>query len=379
MSSQILHNNYLKEGNYLTVTPSSEASGFPIENAFDEPRRTTIWRTAGHYYIPASYTIRFEETASTPLEATITSGDYSSFTALATEIKTQLEVVGASTYTVSQNATSKLITITSNGAGGGGVFNLLWSSSVQMAGLLGFGASDLTGALSYTSSVPKTSTSEYIFVDFGGPVNPDIAVFSWRSDQNTNISPNATCLLEGSHSNNFVTVPFSTSGTFSDYGFVLKKASTSDDGIATTGYRYWRFSIIDSENTLGYIDIGSIYIGDYMNFTRGAVQFPFTMGFEAESSRQVTYSGSVIANKKYVTRTFSLDWFALTQAEKEDLDDFFRETSTVEPFYILLDQNSVVGLETEKSLIYSRFTSPISWTMDFPGVFSADMSLREDI
>jgi hypothetical protein len=97
----------------------------------------------------------FEETGSVQLTATLSVGFYDG-TSLATEIQTQLNSVGASTYSVSFSTVTKKMTITSNGAGGAGIFTMLFltgtNTASTIANTIGFyDTIDHTGLLSYVS------------------------------------------------------------------------------------------------------------------------------------------------------------------------------------------------------------------------------------
>ena len=210
-------------------------------------------------------------------------------------------------------------------------------------------------------------------------VNPDAVVVSWRSDEAVKISASAIVRLRANLTNNMTSSPFNETMTKTDYAFFTKKTLLTDDGLAPIAYRFWQIEIEDPTNPLGYFDIGSVFIGDWMNFERGRVQFPQSVDYETGSNKQVTEGGSVIARKKYTTRTLSASWFGLTQAEKELVDEFNYEVSSALPFYLMLDSGTVVSDSVEKSLLYCRYDSPPSWTMDFPGVYSLDMQIREEI
>lgn len=100
----------------------------------------------------------FEETVDTELTATLTNATYSAAT-LCTEIKTQMEVVGASVYTVTFES-GNVFKIASDGAGGGNIFNLLCYTGTNASNgvlpYIGFGSIDLKAAvlpeLDYTAA-----------------------------------------------------------------------------------------------------------------------------------------------------------------------------------------------------------------------------------
>jgi hypothetical protein len=93
----------------------------------------------------------FEETTGVQMTLSLVNGIYTG-TELAAHIQNVMNTHAASvsTYTVSWDG--KRFTFTSDGAGGAGEFNLLWTVNASPAHLLGFdNSSDDTGSLSYES------------------------------------------------------------------------------------------------------------------------------------------------------------------------------------------------------------------------------------
>jgi len=98
--------------------------------------------------------IDFEETEATELTATLTAGSYTP-SALATEIKTQLEVAGESVYTVTYDSDTRKFNIASDRSGGGMIFELLFGSGTNAlkssSGILGYDVEDLANAAAHES------------------------------------------------------------------------------------------------------------------------------------------------------------------------------------------------------------------------------------
>ena len=116
---------------------SSEAATFEFENVLARSRRSRTWHSAGGWLVTASNkTIIFRETTGLNLYAYIAEGEYTSDTTFFAAIKAALEVYGASTYSVSRDTVTAKIKITSNGVGGGGIFELRWTASTGAAALL---------------------------------------------------------------------------------------------------------------------------------------------------------------------------------------------------------------------------------------------------
>lgn len=102
----------------------------------------------------ANNKLDFEETAASELTATLTNGAYTP-AELATEIKTQLEVAGASIYTITYDSQLGKYTLASDLAGGGNTFKLLAQSGTNFAQsayqTLGFDIEDQATAATQTS------------------------------------------------------------------------------------------------------------------------------------------------------------------------------------------------------------------------------------
>jgi len=122
-----------------------------------------------------------ETTAGTEITATLTQGTYSP-SGLATEIKTQLDAEGASTYTVSYASSTRKFSITSDLGGGDGLFSLLGASgtNVYVSSLPTFGLAitDHTGAATYTSERPLgaiAKLSQPMFLQNGNKANTEVS------------------------------------------------------------------------------------------------------------------------------------------------------------------------------------------------------------
>ncbi len=104
-----------------------------------------------------------------PFTATLSSGSYTS-SELATELKIQLELVGAGTYTITYNAPQHTFTIAVSGVV---VLKFLFASNTLNSGrlLIGFNDIDTVGSASDTSDFPiqlqKNETIYFNFPDSG--------------------------------------------------------------------------------------------------------------------------------------------------------------------------------------------------------------------
>lgn len=101
-----------------------------------------------------------EDSGITELTALISAGSYS-FTDLASEIALRMNNIGGQEYIVTANRADRTYTISASGPSN---FDLLFSSGsnsgLSIASVIGFAATDLTGANTYTSAT--SAGSEYI-------------------------------------------------------------------------------------------------------------------------------------------------------------------------------------------------------------------------
>src|SRR3990167_10696644 len=203
---------------YANFYNSSADASFPITNVRDGDRRTKYWRTAGYWNIVSGdNTIVFQETSAVNITATITAAEYTSTTSFIAAVKSALDAAGDSTYTVSQDATTDKLKIVSNGAGGGGIFSLIWThaDSTDMAAVMGFDtASDQTGAITYTADVLKIHTNEFITIDLGMAGNPRGFALIYDRNNPLPLSPDATITLQGNETNAWSDPSFSQSIEF---------------------------------------------------------------------------------------------------------------------------------------------------------------------
>lgn len=139
------YNFYMKWIRYSVYTPKTQAVA---EYRWYDPTSDLFTIHAGNH------TLSFEETGGVTITATLTDGIYTG-AALATELQTQLNAAGSSTYTVTWSGTR--FTITSDGTGGAGIFTIEWTANTGLAHMLGFnGSADDSGALAYSGDWDRT-------------------------------------------------------------------------------------------------------------------------------------------------------------------------------------------------------------------------------
>ncbi len=378
MGVRILWDNFLDTNLVSSQTESSEQTAFPADNLFNFQRRSKVWRSNGYFEITSSNNgIVFRETTAVDLTATVAAANYTSASALYTAIKTALEAAGASTYTVAQDSTTLKHKITSDGGGGGGIFEIDWThASSTMASVLGFNTDEEdTGALTYTADSLKVHTSEWIKWDFGISTLPNAFCLIGARNSPMKITPSATIKLQGNETDEWSSPSTDTTLTYQD-DVIFTVSST---GLWSEALRYARLYIEDKDNTAGYVEIGSLFLGDYFEAARGAAQYPFQGQYVDRSITSFSEGGQTFSDVRDKAEVFSITWFGLNIADKESIDTLWLELGTSNPFFVQFDPDTNFSSSGNNMIRYVKFQSPPSYELVSPANFSCKMTLREEI
>ena len=373
--SRLLNRNYTESSLAANRYVSSEDASFPVSNLYDKYRRRKVWRSAGFYEIASgSNTIVFRESAGVDLTATITPGEYESFTLFAAAVKAALEAAGVATYTVSKES-DKRIKILSDLSGGATVFELRWASSTAMAAIIGFDAVNLSGAAFYVADDIAIHTEEWIKWDMGVGLNPDSFILASQRNEYLKFSPSAVIRLQGNDTDNWSSPAYDQVVTFEDSTLLLHQ----DGGLHTAPLRYWRVKIVDKRNPNGYVEAGLVFLGTSVDLARGCIRFPFraepidpTLVFYSES-------GQRFADKRPQSEKIDIEWNVVTSADREALRSVFASVGLHTPFWIIADPTAAFA---SSNSVWTRYVSFLSVPRDAlitPNNWDVFMSFREEI
>lgn len=369
--------NYIDVAAY--VFEGSENAIYPAENAFNLNKRKKVYRTGGYWDLRfVDTTIVFRESVGVDLTATIVAAEYSDTATFLLAIEAALEAAGASNYSVTLAGSGK-ITIASDGAGGGGILQLMWtdSASADMADILGFDtASNSTGALSYVADILRIHTNEQIIFDLGFPSNPKAFVAVGERNLPLKISPNAVVKIQGNHTNTFTTPAVDLTVNYEDFAL----ARWDVDGLGgVNSYRYWRFYIEDKSNVRQYLEFNAIYLGDMHDATRGCVVFPLETNKIDNSQIIFSEHGQAFAREIPKSQIVRLGWEVLTKDEVESLNEHWENVGLTQSFFVILDLQEAFTTQKEKSVMLVKFDSEISTRLVSPNNFQMAWQLREQL
>lgn len=378
MSVHILAENFLDPDIFSNRFVSSEQAAFPVDNVLNKVRRSKIYRSNGYWEITASNNILiFQETTAVNLTATIAVGNYTSSATLFAAIKSALELTGDSTYTVTAATLSGKVQIVSNGFGGGGIFSLMTSNvGSTMASLLGFNILvDYTGSLTVLADLLRVSTGEWIKFDFGISTNLEAFVLIGARNSPIKISPGAVIKLQASETDAWTTPSYQTTVTYHDQAMFL----TQIGGLHTEALRYWRLSIQDLDNPLGYIEIGSIYLGNIFQPSIGDVNFPLDSNLKDNSNTVISEGGQTLSDIREKTQEFTLLWQYIRKEDAEFFGKMFNDFGKSFPFFLIMDPNSFFNSSENLSIRYVKFKEEPVLSLIRPDLFSFQAIVREEL
>jgi hypothetical protein len=355
---------------------SSEQAAFPVTNAYSKTRRSKVWRSNGYYKVTSlNNTIVLRDDANTDKYASIAIGEYNSAASFMSAVDAALESAGAANYTVTQSSSLKFI-ITSDLSGGSTAFKLMTSDPLFTAiDLLGFDDSiDRTGASSYTADYLRINQSEWILWDMGISTNPKNFILIGSRNSAIKISPSAVVKLQGNFTNNFSAPAYEATLNYDDQAIY----KFSDTGLHTQALRYWRLYIED-QNPTGYVEVGSFFLGNHFDPTRGRVKFPFQSDYIDRSTTVYSEGGQSYSDVQQQSQKFSIEWNALTKDEMQKITDFFNEYGTARPFFISFDSDASFTPTANQMIKYVKFENEPSYQLVSPNNFSCNMKLREEL
>lgn len=372
--SLITDANFVDPNSIDEATFSSETKNFEAQNIYNRQQRSRVWRSGGYYSVDSTNNkIVFDEDGGGNITATVTEDNYASQAAFAAAIKAALELAGAGTYTVEQDATSGKWKIT---AAGLTTLDIIWTDgdSAGMAGLMGYStAADDTGSLVYTADSLRINSEEWLLWDMGLSSLPTGFVLLGDRNEPIKLSSGSVIKIQGNHTNNFITQIYSKTIVYDEDALFEFDAT----GLGNTYLRYWRVQIVDTANANGYIELGYAFLGSTIQPTRGNPAFPFN-GSQSDRTDIVTaIGGQVYGNDRVRGDDFTIDWQKLTTDEKENFDLHFKNKGLTFPFIVYLDKDLAFSSRQSYFLRLVRYVDSPRYSLVSPNNWSVTMNVRE--
>lgn len=362
--------NYTQEPETVTTASSSNVN-YPVSNISKYFRNKT-WRSkgTGNFVISTNNKIDFKESAlGSELTATITAGTYTS-TTLATELKTQLEAIGAETYTVSFSQTTGLWTVTSSGV----YFSILNLTGTNQAtsilkNHLGFANSDRTGSLTYAGSNISIHTEEWIKFDLITTESIDSVVLLFPKEDGIQLSSNAVVKVQANATDTWSSPAVDQTLTIDNTYEIASHYFTTDQN-----YRYWRISIVDSANVNLYVSLGVVILGksEFVHTPDNGITYSLT----DTSSVQRNDFGNEFVDEYPCIATLDMNLSVMDYADAKIIENAFRINGVRKPIFIAIDETSSV-FNKNHFAIYGKFEPTFGLSQVYYDIFNTEISIKE--
>lgn len=369
LAYRIFDDNYAQSKQY-GVAATSEQSDFPASN-IKEFLRSATWRSGGYYEIDSSNNkINFKDSVmGSELTATIPVGNYEREDLL-TEMKTQLDVVGSDTYTVSYASSTGLFTIASDGSYLDLLFNSGSDSANTIADAIGFdSSSDYTGATSYTGSTIAIHTVERLIIDLKSFVEPVDAFVALFEPEGYRLSDKATVRLKANNANSWTSPSVDQLLTLDTNTLSYHHYFSSDQT-----YRYWAIEITDPTNSNLFVELSTILLSNVT--TIQGPEIGFTYNLEDLSGSESTDFGQEYYDIYPNRKGFAFDFSLLDESDRETLVNIYQKIGVSRPIGITLDADEQV-FDKESFFIYGRLRGTQSFEHRFQEYFDSSFSIEE--
>lgn len=312
--------SYVNDWDTGTVTSSTSHPSFPAINTQQRWFKKT-WRTKygagsswGLFRVTASNCkIYFNEGAGN-LTATLTVGDYDT-TTICTEIKTRMDIAGA-TYTATYSDTTNKCTIAKTT----GTFKLLLSNQVNAAfSMLGWTAIiDTALAASHTAPLIRINTEAFLYCNLGSA-----KTIKFLALKNHNLQSTATIEV-CYYSDAFVTLVATDTMTWHADTIAMRTSRS---------YQYIAFRFVDIDNPNLYIEIGRAWVGTefipHYGFTNERTYTPQDLSIVSSSDDG---QESTIQLTHFAEWNYTFD--AMTAADRLIFADIFLKVGKTLPCFI---------------------------------------------
>jgi len=110
-----------------------------------------------------------------------------------------------------------------------------------------------------------------------------------------------------------------------------------------TGYQYCRFYFDDPGNPDGYIEIGRLSFGSYLQMPPVAKEFDIPK--KTTSNRSISITGQSYGDKGYKYRSPGFSFPFISNSEKVAIDEMWNEADWIKPVFLLIweDSLNIVG------------------------------------
>ena len=337
---------------------SSQLTALPASNVSTD-HRARAWVPEGCFEITTSNQTLYVNDG-TERAVVIPVGKYTPTTLIA-QIKTSL----GGAWSISHSSTTFKFTLSNTSSVT--LRHTITTNSIWDT--LGFTQTTDKAGTSFEAQESRRHTSEYIVWDLGIPTTISFFSLLGKIDEALKIAPTATVKLMADNVNHWQSPAFTLNLTPSENGIM--------SFLTSKNYRFWKLKIIDRLNPIT-LQIGNIYLGDYLTLSLRNVGTGFTKQLIDTSVESVSDFGSRYYTKKPKFYEYSnLNIHYISASDREKLENFFLRHGKTKPFYIALDPALKASRDIYENTRYVRFETPPQMTHIKTDTYTLSFKVRE--
>jgi hypothetical protein len=184
--------------------------------------------------------------------------------------------------------------------------------------------------------------------------------------KNHNFTSDVTITLEANSSDSWGSPAFSETIDYrADTIFQYFTAPVSD-------YAFWRIHIEDATNTDLYVEMGTVYLGNYLTLSPMTPSHKFT--YNTNSTNFFSTSNQVFGDSRLNYKEYSITYPNVLNADRLLLETWFNYSKNVTPFFMAIWEDSLT-IEKPQFAVFSG--DGLSYTYSVNNLFGMTINYRE--
>jgi hypothetical protein len=133
-------------------------------------------------------------------------------------------------------------------------------------------------------------------------------------------------------------------------------------------YYYWRLLVQDPSNPDGYIEIGRISAGEYLQMP--GIEPGFKYPKRTTSERDFTVTGQVYGDKGIMQRTAGFIFPIIEDSERVDIDEMWDAVINIVPLFLIIYENSLDIIPVlycvidQEDIPWQKSENGLNWSME---------------
>lgn len=195
--------------------------------------------------------------------------------------------------------------------------------------------------------------------------------FLTNEQRGIQLSELAEIIIYGSDDGNWDTPQSTTVISWNE--FLITKFSDTSFG----NHRFHMLHIKDLNNTDNYIELGNIFLGDSIDFTSTDLNLGWGDETVDDSEREESDGGEAWFDEKAQKEAFDFQLIYMSQPERNNLKQMYKDVGKHKPFYISLDPEQKISDSDAELAIFCRFVSELKFTNPFYRIYNTTLRILE--